>query len=154
MQKSLGRCWPGSQLEWSQPLSPGGWDPTLLVPSTHGHSRLLASEPAARYPVPSKHMERMGLDLCGWPHPKLLSVSICKHARDGPGAVSDHVCICVCGGGMSVVWGDPQVGVAQDQVIGTDATCLSHRTSGTPCAGRSPDSPQGRQVGVGGLAQR
>lgn len=98
MQKSLGRCWPGSQLEWSQPLSPGGWDPTLLVPSTHGHSRLLASEPAARYPVPSKHMERMGLDLCGWPHPKLLIVSICKHARDGPGAVSDHVCICVCGG--------------------------------------------------------
>lgn len=39
---------------------------------------------------------------------------------------------------------------AQDQVTGADATCLSHRTSGTPCAGRNLASPLDRWVGVGG----
>lgn len=54
------------------------------------------------------------------------------------------------GVGMCVVLRDTGVGEgAQDQVTGADAACLSHRTSGTPCAGRSPSSPLGRWRGCG-----
>lgn len=47
--KKLSRCRPGSQ------------DPTLPVSSTHGCSRLWVGEPAAGYPMSSKHVEGMGL---------------------------------------------------------------------------------------------
>lgn len=56
-------------------------------------------------------------------------------------------------GQFLTMWGhcNTDGGRGQDHVTGTDTTCLSHRTSWTPCAGRSPAFPEERWLGTGGV---